>query len=55
VNKQINKFVLLGELLSKKKGEFESMPTTVAEVFPKQTFHLIYFSMIIRDDTETTL
>jgi hypothetical protein len=53
VNKQINKFVLLGELLSKKKGEFESMPTKVAEVFPEQAVDLIDVAMVIRDDTET--
>jgi hypothetical protein len=52
VNKQVNKFVLLGELLSKRKGEFENMPTKVAEVFPEQAADLMDAAMVIRDDTE---
>jgi hypothetical protein len=40
--------VLIGELLSKKKGEFESMPTKVAEMFPEQAVDLMNVAMIFR-------
>lgn len=52
-DKQLNKFVLLGELFNKKKNDFEQLLVKVAESFPDQASDLIEVIFVIRDDIES--
>ena len=52
MTKQTNKFLLLGELLMKKKGEFELLLNKVAEAFPDSAPDLIEVIFVVRDDIE---
>jgi hypothetical protein len=48
-----NKFVVLSDLFSKKKGEFEQLLNKVAELFPDKASELIEVVFIVRDDVES--
>lgn len=52
-DKQLNKFVLLGQLFNKKKNDFEQLLVKVAEAFPDQASDLIEVIFVIRDDIES--
>lgn len=52
VNKLTNKFVVLSELFTRKKHEYEALLIKVAEVFPEQASDLVEAVFLVRDDME---
>ena len=47
------KFVVLGDLFTKKKSEYESLLTKLAEAFPEQAADLAEVVFLVRDDMDT--
>lgn len=52
-NKVKARLVLLGEVLIKKKGEFDNMINKILETFPEKSSELIEAILIIRDDVDS--
>ncbi len=50
ITKLTNKFMVMSDLFSKKKGEFEQLLNKVAELFPEKASELIEVVFIVRDD-----
>lgn len=47
------KFVILGDLFTKKNKEFEGLPVKVAEIFPEKASEMVEAVLIVRDDIES--
>ncbi len=53
ITKLTNKFIVLSDLFSKKKGEFQQLLNKVAELFPEKASQIIEVVFIVRDDVES--